>query len=914
MVKKKIDLGFTPSIYQQKIFDFVQHGTGNAIISALAGSGKTLTLVTCMKLIPKTQKCLFLAFNKSIVNTLQEKVKNYSNCYVKTMHSLGFAILRRNLGDNIEKNDYKYRSYIKSNINELTSIQDEHLTTSQINEYIDSITKLVDFARFNLAQSENDIEKIARKYDIPINFDEASVVKKVLKWGKENTNVIDYTDMVWLPVELSLRPIGLQYDWIFADEVQDFSLVYNQLMFKCFKRGTRFICVGDKNQCQPYGTKILMCDGSEKNIEDIKIGDRVVTYWEHDKCHFKHYKTKKDKIERYASKVTDTKENIANRLIRITTESGKVSSYTEEHICYVKFSEDTKNKYIVYLMCNNDNMFRIGTCQFYKLKPKNFALRNRIIAEGCQCAWILKICQNEHEAKINEAILSYKYSIPQLIFNPNRAYGKKNTKGFTNDDISIIYQNLPNTYEQAERLLKDLHLNINFPFVKRNDKNNKATTYMFTTNACNLFENFTEVRVFDENCTRKRTHGEHQKYENIIIGKYEKIIKKEIIEGNTKVVSLNVERDHNYVADGILTHNCINGFAGSNPEAFEYLQNYPNTQVFELPITYRCPTSVVDMAKEYVGNIQAREDAPDGEIRYDCKIKDLKDGDMVLARTKAPLLKLYTKLLRKKVQCYIKGSDIGLNLIKMLGNIDKEELNQDLTKDGVFVRLFDNLFTERNKLMRNYGLSKDDATLTSNIMERYDSINSLLTLSERLTTKTKLIKNIENIFKEENNGIILSTIHKAKGLEADNVYILCRSSMPSKLAHSDWERQQEENLIYVAITRPKQILGFISEKEIPASGSSQEPLVILNDLRGIEKQVCSILGKEPVPEDDNIELTKMRVKNATKIDEHSSELPQNTVKLNETKHIKPDDKLLDMLSSYLGNGGDMESLSKFLGK
>ena len=137
MVKKKLDLGYTPSTYQQNVFDFVQHGTGNAVISALAGSGKTTVIVSCMKLVPKTQKCLFLAFNKSIVNTLQEKVKNYSNCYVKTMHSLGFAILRRNLGDNIEKNDYKYRSYIKSNINELTSIQDEHLTTSQINEYID---------------------------------------------------------------------------------------------------------------------------------------------------------------------------------------------------------------------------------------------------------------------------------------------------------------------------------------------------------------------------------------------------------------------------------------------------------------------------------------------------------------------------------------------------------------------------------------------------------------------------------------------------------------------------------------------------------------------------------------------------------------------------------------------------------
>lgn len=914
MVKKKIDLGFTPSIYQQNIFNFVQHGTGNAIISAYAGSGKTLTLVSCMKLIPKTQKCQFLAFNKSIVETLAEKVKDNPNCQVRTMHSLGFLMIRRNLGNDISIDEYKYKTYVKNNIADLTSIEDEHLTTSQVEEYINSIITLIDFSRYNLAQSEKEIEKVAMKYEIPINYDEVSVVKKVLKWGKENYQTIDYTDMVWLPTELSLKPIGLQYDWILADECQDFSRAYIKLMFKCFKKGTRFIAVGDKAQCQPYGTKILMCDGSEKNIEDIKIGDRVVTYHEHDRCCFKHYKTSKYNTEKYAGKVTNIKESSTDKIIKITTENNKTTYYTSGHICYAKFTDEVQNKFIVYLMCNTDNMFRIGICQFQKLKSKTLALRNRIIAEDCQCGWILKICNNEHEARLYEALFSYKYGIPQLIFNAERAYGKNKCKGLTNDDVRFIYQRIPDIFERSKKLLEEMGLDINYPFIVRNDKNNKATTYMFTINACNLVENYIELRVFDENSKRKRTHGLYKQTDNYIIGRYEKISKKEIINDKIKVISINIEKDHNYVADGILTHNCINAFAGSDTEAFDYLCNYPNTKVFPLPITYRCPVSVVNMAKEYVEDIEPRENAPQGEVKYDCHIKDIKEGDMVLARTKTPLLNLYTKFLCKGVQCYIKGSDIGLNLIKMLENIDKEELNQDLTKDGVFVRLFDNLFTERNKLMRNYGLSKDDATLTSNIMERYDSINSLLTLSERLTTKTKLIKNIENIFKEENNGIILSTIHKAKGLEADNVYILCRSSMPSKLAHSDWERQQEENLIYVAITRPKQILGFISEKEIPASGSSQEPLVILNDLRSIEKQVCSILGKEPVPEDDNIELAKMRVKNATKIDEHSSELPQNTVKLNETKHIKPDDKLLDMLSSYLGNGGDMESLSKFLEK
>ena len=40
---------FIPSAYQQAIFDFVKTGSGNAVVSAVAGSGKTSTLVEAMQ-------------------------------------------------------------------------------------------------------------------------------------------------------------------------------------------------------------------------------------------------------------------------------------------------------------------------------------------------------------------------------------------------------------------------------------------------------------------------------------------------------------------------------------------------------------------------------------------------------------------------------------------------------------------------------------------------------------------------------------------------------------------------------------------------------------------------------------------------------------------------------------------------
>lgn len=867
---RKVKFDFVPSEYQEKFFDWVEHGVGNALIKARAGAAKTTTAVASMKLIPKTEKCLFIAFNKSIAEHLNEKLKSRPNCTARTTHSLGNLIVKRNLGSDIELDEYKYRNYVKSNITELTTTNGEIKTRQQVEEYIDNITKLIDYARFNLAQSEREINEIAQKYSIPVSFDECIVTQKCLEWGKTNTETIDYTDMIWLPVELSLKPIGMTYDWVYIDEAQDLSLCSTQLFLKCIKRGGRFVAIGDDLQCQPEGTKVLLSDGSEKNIENLKIGDKVVTYSGKSTCVFQGYKPKYPQYAKTIEKIEH--HHVNEEIIKIITNNGLTTQYTYNHKCYAKFNrKNCEGKTILYLMCNEKNMYRIGTTQVFKKNGHTFGLSNRMIAENCNKGWILNVYDNEEEARLAETYYSTLYQIPQIIFKKRRACSNKI---FCDKDVEELYEKLSVDYnmtEKASELLKHFHRSIDFPF-HTNEHNNKqekrhGRNYVSDYYACNLLPEVMDVIYFDPNNISLRTHGKRGCSYNVYKSSHTFI--KEIIyeKRDCEVYSLSVKDNHNYIADGILTHNCINIFAGANEDAFNFMKNYPNTTLFELPISYRCAKNIIKFANNFVADIFARENAPDGIVAENCHIRDIKEGDMVLCRSKAPLINLYIKLLRKNMNCYIKGQDIGANLIKELEKVDAENLNVDLENDGVFVRLYDKLFMERNKLMQTRGLDYEDATLSSFIMEKYDEINVLLILAEKYKTKKELIKHINEIFKEDSQGVCLSTIHKAKGLEAENVYILCNSSMPSKLAVHDWEKLQEENLMYVAYTRPKNVLGFISEKEIRPIGSLQDPTQIINELIYIEHRVCAILGKEPMEKLENTDLLRFKLQNIKQIED-----------------------------------------------
>ena len=308
----------------------------------------------------------------------------------------------------------------------------------------------------------------------------------------------------------------------------------------------------------------------------------------------------------------------------------------------------------------------------------------------------------------------------------------------------------------------------------------------------------------------------------------------------------------------------IYGFSGSDPESFDKLKSLPNTISLPLSICYRCAKNIVDFAQQLVPSIEENEDGRNGEILYDVQVDNIKDGDMIICRNNAPLMQIYNSLIKMGKKAFIRGKDIGLNLKKLVKNTHCEKLNADLSRDGVFSKLYFNLFESVHSLMNKCNIDWNNAITSESITSKIDMINAIEVLSEGINTANELINKIDDVFSDKKlDGIALSTIHKAKGLEANNVYIACKSLMPSKSAKKGWEINQEHNLMYVAYTRAKDKLGFIDEKDFQKFDNYNSEN--LKTLKNIERKVYLIYGKK-VTDVYNLTDAKEIIRNKTKID------------------------------------------------
>ena len=81
------------SKYQAAIFKFITLGTGNAVVEAVAGSGKSTTIVEAVKRIPSNKSVLVLAFNVTVRDELKEKFKGFTNVTVRTLTGHGWVTM-----------------------------------------------------------------------------------------------------------------------------------------------------------------------------------------------------------------------------------------------------------------------------------------------------------------------------------------------------------------------------------------------------------------------------------------------------------------------------------------------------------------------------------------------------------------------------------------------------------------------------------------------------------------------------------------------------------------------------------------------------------------------------------------------------------------------------------------------------
>ena len=221
-----------------------------------------------------------------------------------------------------------------------------------------------------------------------------------------------------------------------------------------------------------------------------------------------------------------------------------------------------------------------------------------------------------------------------------------------------------------------------------------------------------------------------------------------------------------------------------------------------LSTTFRCPKTVVADAQRFQENYNCPDDAIDGAVNVHAAFTP-ELGDLVLCRVNAPLVGECFRLIASGVPAKVLGRDIGVSL---------EALVKKVTKDmDMEIHMFKPLLEEyvENLIVALTNAEKDRQI--QSLKDKYECIVHLM--SRNTLTVGGLIKNIKTIFGDkEKNSVIFSTVHKAKGLEADNVWILSPEKMPHPMAKSAADREQERNICYVAITRAKKNLNYVGKR------------------------------------------------------------------------------------------------------
>jgi len=508
----------------------------------------------------------------------------------------------------------------------------------------------------------------------------------------------------------------------------------------------------------------------------------------------------------------------------------------------------------------------VGQCRLYSTHEGELGscgggthLLNRARQEKAERLWILAAFPTLKEARTHETLCSLRYQIPTTTYEPHGEYGD--------------YQNIDAIFSEfgdRENGCLSAHGRLfEYPLWKAGEN---GTSKCIGINAwtrhysCNLLPKLMNLNTAEET---------------------EAVIDRVSVDQYCgKVYSLDVEKDHTYLADGLTTCNSIYGFRGAHTGSMDELERRFQCRTLPLSVSYRCPQAVVLKAREWVAHIEWAEGAQDGyvgelgtdwrgqssvstapvvgercvkcqceytehrkELCLDCpcgcrceyagsvsKWKELKDfspGDAILCRLTRPLVAVAFELVRNRIACRVLGRDIGAGLVALVRRVCKVARIREETGLGAFCEaLAEYSAAQKLKLIQKKKWAEagrlDDQIQTVLVFMdsrevRGDGNTGLTSGSDTRrgvvaeATVADLIAEIEALFEDNGGtrrGVTLSTIHKFKGLEADRVFVLSGESCEWRWARQDWEHVQEGNLRYVACTRAKRELRYVTLRDL----------------------------------------------------------------------------------------------------
>lgn len=250
----------------------------------------------------------------------------------------------------------------------------------------------------------------------------------------------------------------------------------------------------------------------------------------------------------------------------------------------------------------------------------------------------------------------------------------------------------------------------------------------------------------------------------------------------------------------------IMAFAGADEQMFDKVLKISD-KTLPLKTTFRNPLNIVERANNLKpGSVLPGPNKMIGDdlcITYQTMITRLKklppkEGKtklnvLIVSRTNAPLMSLGLSMLRNGLNVEIADKDFGSRIVNFIKNLHCSSIN------GLEARL--NAYQQKEN-RKSHPMA---ALLASELCE------AILALAKDCTSLEDLYRNIRAV--TENKGedrYLLASIHKAKGLEANNVFILNPPiEHPLAMKHPI-SAEQETNLHFVALTRTKQHLYWVS--------------------------------------------------------------------------------------------------------
>ncbi|SDS39728.1 ATP-dependent helicase [Microterricola viridarii] len=160
------------------------------------------------------------------------------------------------------------------------------------------------------------------------------------------------------------------------------------------------------------------------------------------------------------------------------------------------------------------------------------------------------------------------------------------------------------------------------------------------------------------------------------------------------------------------------------------------------------------------------------------------------------------------------------------------------------------LFKSVSDVMRGLGWSQSPPETRGAVRERWESLNALMGLVDQAVPGTTFRAFTDELMERQASqheptvaAVTLATLHSAKGLEWDNVYIVGASEglVPINYAKTPEQIDEERRLLYVGVTRarlrlalswaetgagaraPRERSRFLAEMERPAAPGSRTP-------------------------------------------------------------------------------------------